>query len=131
MLPGQSLVGGGAGAATLPVPAAMTQQSHQFPPLPAAASPVSLPPRAARRPNWPRLMNERDAADYLSIGTTLLRDLLPPRKIRGRAVWDIRDLDRFADALSGQPLDQGASESHAQGVEQRWLDGRKQRRGDG
>lgn len=85
---------------------------------------ADLPPRAARRPSWPRLMNERDAADYLSIGTTLLRDLLPPKKIRGRSVWDIRDLDRFADALDGQPLDEAQAESHAKDVERAWLESR-------
>jgi hypothetical protein len=67
----------------------------QFPPI----ARVALP-------EWPRLMNDRLAAAYLSIGTTLLRDLLPPKKLRGRAVWDRRDLDRLADALAGQTLDE-------------------------
>jgi hypothetical protein len=97
-----------------------------------AVSGGSLPPRQARLPNWPRLLNERLAAAYLSIGTTLLRDLLPPKKIRGRSVWDLHDLDRLADALAGQPLDGGDAESHGRTVERAWLEKRaKQGKGNG
>jgi hypothetical protein len=115
-------------------------RAEQFPLLPTSGFPqsttlrdcsevvsgASLPPRQARLPNWPRLLNERLAAAYLSIGTTLLRDLLPPKKIRGRSVWDLHDLDRLADALAGQPLDGGDAESHGRTVEARWLERRKQ-----
>jgi hypothetical protein len=98
----------------------------QFPPLDCAPQSGST---RAPLPDWPRLMTDRQAASYLSIGTTLLRDLLPPKKIRGRSVWDRRDLDRFADALDGQPLDADAARSHARDVERTWLDQRAKRQG--
>jgi hypothetical protein len=92
----------------------------QFPPI----ARVALP-------EWPRLMNDRLAAAYLSIGTTLLRDLLPPKKLRGRAVWDRRDLDRLADALAGQTLDESDAAAHAKDVERAWLDRRAKRKAPG
>jgi hypothetical protein len=79
-------------------------------------------------PDWPRLMNKHQAAAYLSIGVTLLRDLLAPKKIRGRSVWDRRELDRFADALAGQPLDADQERSHAADLERKWLERRQQRK---
>lgn len=79
-------------------------------------------------PDWPRLMNERQAAAYLSIGTTLLRDLMPPKKVRGRSLWDRHDLDRFADALSDQPLDQDQARSHAKDLERQWFEDRAKRK---
>lgn len=83
-------------------------------------------------PDWPRLMNERLAAAYLSIGTTQLRDKGPQaKKIGGRTVWDRVDLDRFADALAGQPLDEREAESHARDVEAAWLERRASRKGNG
>lgn len=55
---------------------------------------------------WPRLMKEAAAAQYLSISTGTLRERGPKPKHLGRAaLWDIRDLDRWADAIGGQPLD--------------------------
>lgn len=92
----------------------------QFPPLPV---------ERLSRPDWPRLMRESDAAAYLSIGTTLLRDLLPPKKIRGRSVWDRRDLDRLADGLDGQPLDESGLAAQSKAVERAWLEQRAKRRG--
>jgi hypothetical protein len=102
----------------------------QFPPLSPDAAPfATLPQRAARLPHWPRLLNERMAADYLSIGTGLLRDRGPkPKKVGGRTLWDIRDLDRFADALAGVTLDPPAAGSHASDIEAAWRERREARR---
>lgn len=63
---------------------------------------------AATMPFWPRLMRADLAAQYLGIGTTTLSQDGPAPKRKGRRVlYDIRDLDRWADALDGQPLDEG------------------------
>lgn len=99
--------------------------AEQFPPLVGADPQPGSPVARQALPGWPRLMNERTAAAYLSIGTTLLRDLLAPKKIRGRSVWDRRDLDRLADALEGQPLDGREAESHSRDVEAAWREKRK------
>ncbi|WP_202393164.1 hypothetical protein [Alteraurantiacibacter buctensis] len=65
-------------------------------------------------PDWPRLMSSELAAAYLSIGTTTLRTKGPqPRSLGTRVLYDRRDLDRWADALSGQDLD--AAERTAEG----------------
>lgn len=57
-------------------------------------------------PNWPRLMSEPMAAAYLGIGKTTLRETGPsPKHLGRRILYDRIDLDRWADALSGQPLD--------------------------
>lgn len=103
--------------------------AQQFPPLPTRAAPEVM---RAQLPDWPRLMGERMAADYLSIGTTQLRAKGPqPKKIGGRTLWDKRDLDRFADALAGQPLDSDDASSHAKDVERAWLEKRNRKaRGD-
>ena len=100
----------------------MTNQS----PFPLAGRRASLPQRVGRRPDWPRLMPEADAAAYLGVGETMLREHGPtPKKWRGRTLWDRKDLDRFADALDGQPLDDHEAGSHARDVEARWRDQRK------
>lgn len=66
----------------------------------------------AALPDWPRLMSVELAAAYLSIGTTTLRTRGPkPRHIGTRVLYDRHDLDRFADALAGQPLDAGRREA--------------------
>lgn len=55
-------------------------------------------------PDWPRLMNEGQAAAYLSIGATTLREKGPaPRELGRRRLYDRLDLDRWADRLGGQP----------------------------
>ena len=70
-------------------------------------------------PDWPRLMREEMAAAYLGISASMLRERGPASKHIGRcAVWDRRELDRWADALGTestdpQPLDQ--SEREAEG----------------
>lgn len=77
-------------------------------------------------------MNEAQAAAYLSIGTTTLRDRGPkPKKLGGRTLWDRRDLDRFADGLGGQPLDPEQEESHSGDVERDWFEQREKRRNNG
>lgn len=90
---------------------------------------ATLPHRPAL-PDWPRLMGERDAAAYLSIGTTTLRERGPaPKKIGARTIWDRRDLDRWADALDGQPLTPAEERAEADDVERRFLDKRARRKG--
>ncbi len=65
-----------------------------------------VPIRPADMPDWPRLMGERLAAAYIGIGASTLREHGPrPRKFGARTLYDRRDLDRWADALDGQPLD--------------------------
>ncbi len=71
----------------------------------------------ADMPDWPRLMGERLAAAYLGIGASTLREHGPrPRKFGARTLYDRRDLDRWADALDGQPLDQADREAEADEV---------------
>lgn len=76
-------------------------------------------------PGWPRLLTIELAARYLSIGVTTLRDHGPAPKRSGRRIlYDIRDLDRWADRLDGQPLDADAEEAEAAEVERRFLEQR-------
>lgn len=63
-------------------------------------------PTAKIMPHWPRLMSRGMAAMYLGIGETkLIEDGPQPKRFGARVLYDIRDLDRWADALDGQPLD--------------------------
>lgn len=74
-------------------------------------------------PDWPRLMDEPQAAEYLSIGKTMLRDHGPtPKRLGRRVLYDRRDLDRWADRLGEQPLDEGAEQAEAKEVERRFLE---------
>lgn len=58
-------------------------------------------------PDWPRLMSVDLAAQYVGISATWLRGNGPtPKRIGKRVLYDIRDLDRWVDALDGQPLDE-------------------------
>lgn len=85
--------------------------------------------RIIARPDWPRLMAEADAAAYLSIGVTTLRELGPaPKPLGRRRLWDRLDLDRFADALGGQPLEGADAEAHGRQVERQFLEARSNRR---
>ena len=71
----------------------------------------------------PRLMSEHEAARYLSIGTTMLRKHGPQAKRLGRRIlYDVRDLDRWADALGDQPLTDPEQEAEAREVERRFLE---------
>ena len=64
-------------------------------------------PAARQMPHWPRLMGADLAALYLGIGKTTLSQKGPAPKSNGRRkLYDIQDLDRWADALDGQPLDE-------------------------
>lgn len=48
----------------------------------------------------PALFGQADAARYLGISETKLRELAIPRRVLGaRRLYDRRDLDAFADAL--------------------------------
>ena len=77
-------------------------------------------------PNWPRLMHEKLAAEYLSIGTTMLRERGPePKRWGKRRLYDRIDLDRWADRLGGQPLTVPEQQAEARDVERRFLDKRK------
>lgn len=77
---------------------------------------------------WPRLMSEDLAARYLSIGTTTLREKGPKAKRHGRRVlYDIRDLDRWADALDGQPLDDAGRAKEVEEERRRFMERRAAR----
>jgi hypothetical protein len=89
---------------------------------------MNSPARMIQRPDWPRLMGDRDAAAYLSIGATTLRERGPaPRKVGSRTLWDRRDLDRWADALDGQPLTESEALAESLSVEERFLRNRANR----
>jgi hypothetical protein len=71
-------------------------------------------------------MSERQAADYLSIGTTTLRSEGPEPKRWGRRIlWDRHDLDRWADRLGGQPLTAVEQGREASEIERRFLEKRR------
>ena len=71
----------------------------------------------------PRLMREEEAARYLSIGTTMLRERGPrPKHVGRRALWGIRDLDRWGGRLDGQPLDEADETKEAAEIERRFLE---------
>ena len=79
-------------------------------------------------PDWPRLMDEPQAAEYLSIGKTMLREHGPvPKRLGRRRLYDRHDLDRWADRLGGQPLDAGEQQAEAREVERRFLEKRRGR----
>lgn len=87
-------------------------------------------PQPLIKARWPRLMCEADAADYLSIGKTMLREHGPkPKELGRRRLYDRLDLERWADRLGGQPLDKVETEDEARDVEQRFLERRKHGRG--
>lgn len=77
-------------------------------------------------PDWPRLMGEPMAAEYLSICVTTLRQKGPaPKRFGRRRLYDRRDLDRWADRLGGQPLDVREQQEEAREVERRFLENRR------
>lgn len=79
-------------------------------------------------PGWPRLMAETQAAAYLSISETTLRKNGPQPKRHGRRVlYDRIDLDRWADRLDGQPLDERQEQDEAAEIERRFLEKRRAR----
>lgn len=77
-------------------------------------------------PDWPRLMDEPQAAEYLSIGKTMLREHGPsPKKLGRRVLYDRHDLDRWADRLGDQPLDEREEQEEAAEIERRFLEKRR------
>lgn len=64
-------------------------------------------PQRPALPDWPRLMSIDLAAGYLGLGISTIRSHGPkPKRWGSRVLYDRRDLDRWADALDGQPLDE-------------------------
>jgi hypothetical protein len=81
-------------------------------------------------PDWPRLMKVHMAAAYVGLSkNSLLRHGPSPKRVAGNVVWDRGDLDRWADAIAGVPLDAGQVESHSSDVERRWFEGRAKDQG--
>ena len=79
-------------------------------------------------PDWPRLMGEVLAAAYVGLSPTSLREKGPEAKRFGkRRLYDRHDLDRWADLLSGQPLDERDEQDEAAEVERRFLEKRRAR----
>jgi len=77
-------------------------------------------------PHWPRLMSETMAARYVGIGTSTLREVGPePKRIGRRVLYDIRDLDRWADRLGGQPLADSDAKAEAARIEAQFLERRR------
>lgn len=82
-------------------------------------------PLSVVKARWPRLLSEPDAAEYLSISRTFLREHGPqPKACRRRILYDIQDLDRWADRLGGQPLDEADEAREAMEVERRFVESR-------
>lgn len=76
-------------------------------------------------PDWPRLMPAPLAAQYLGIGETTLRAKGPAaKKIGARTLYDRNDLDRWADALGGQPLDESEEAAERAEVTRRFMEAR-------
>lgn len=85
---------------------------------------------AIQRP-WPRLLSRELAADYVGLGVSTIDGLdgFPePKQVGRRRLYDIRDLDRWADALAGLPLDAAQEESHKRDVERDFLERRAKRK---
>lgn len=60
----------------------------------------------------PRLMQAKAAAHYLGVSTSKLRTLDIPVKVSGaNRLYDIRDLDAYADSLSYVDEDDGTREA--------------------
>jgi predicted DNA-binding transcriptional regulator AlpA len=61
--------------------------------------------RLADKPVLKRGLSRHEAAQYVGIGTTLFdqlveKGILPPcRKLAGRTLWDLRQVDRAMDEL--------------------------------
>lgn len=76
-------------------------------------------------PDWPRLMSVDQAASYVGISATKLRELGPKVVSIGdmrRVLYDRKDLDRWVDRLSGQPLDAPEIEAETNSIESRLLE---------
>ncbi len=85
---------------------------------------------AGARVRWGRLLSEEDAAEYLGISRTTLRDLgIEAKPIGRRRLYDIRSLDRFADNLGGTaaPTGEGPKPEDVAAEEQRFFESRRKR----
>lgn len=79
----------------------------------------------AALPDWPRLMGAPLAAQYVGLSETTLRKCGPAPKEHGRRkLYDRRDLDRWADRLGDQPMDEPDRLLEAENVERRFLENR-------
>lgn len=79
-------------------------------------------------PDWPRLMSAPQAAAYLSLSETTIRENGPtPKRYGKRVLFDRRDLDRWADALGDQPLDADEALKEAAEEERRFFEERARR----
>ena len=77
-------------------------------------------------PDWPRLMGIELAAAYVSLSETTLRAKGPTAKKYGkRVLYDRHDLDRWADRLDGQPLDEKDELEESAEVERRFMERRR------
>lgn len=55
----------------------------------------------------PRLMKAAAAAEYLGVSATKFRSMgIPYKRDGGNVLWDLRDLDAYADALPYDPKDE-------------------------
>lgn len=94
-----------------------------------APLPFSVELQRGDLPDWPRLMGAELAAKYIGLSVTSLDRYGPAAKAVGRRrLYDRHDLDRWADALGGQPLDAGDEASHKRQVERTFLEGRATRK---
>jgi hypothetical protein len=74
---------------------------------PARILEIAPPARRVMVLAWPRLMDVTLAAAYLSRSETVIRERGPKPKRDGRSVlYDIRDLDRWADSLDAEEAGQ-------------------------
>jgi hypothetical protein len=97
-----------------------------------ALSPVERLPGASIRGRWGRLLSDADAAEYLGISRTTLRDLdVVAKRLGKRRLYDIRDLDRFVDrmnaAAEGAPVLEAADPAAAADEEARFFERRRRR----
>jgi hypothetical protein len=73
-------------------------------------------------PDWPRLMPLSLACAYFGVCPNTFRRLdIEPRRIGRRVLWDRRDLDRYVDQMTGEPLDPRDDALAAKDVERRFL----------
>ena len=74
-------------------------------------------PGAAVRGRWGRLLSADDAAEYLGISVTTLRELdIASKGIGRRKLYDIRDLDRFVDRMANEDAPKPAGGAAAEDI---------------
>lgn len=93
-----------------------------------APLPFAVELQRADMPDWPRLMGAELAATYVGLSeNSLVRYGPKPKAVGRRRLYDRKDLDRWADALDGQPLDAEQEASQNRDVERDFLEGRANR----